>query len=196
MCAVIPTEAKRSERSGEPTLSEPRVHTRGVEWGPVVGSGLHVQLFVPSSRHVTISSGKAASTPNRSGRETAGQHRRRSGQARVLVGDQFRHTHLDSIFCRGEILRGWRIGGRAIRRSWPGSRRSGCACRSGNRGVRSPICGRGMNAPDISGFVERDTYHPPLASATQGHAVCDAGGHTLAGWEIVQGDGQARLQRA
>ena len=53
-----------------------------------------------------------------------------------------------------------------------------------------------MNAPDISRFVERDTYHPPLASATQRHAVCDAGGHTLAGGQIVQRDGQARLQRA
>src|SRR6478736_7920274 len=54
---------------------------------------------------------------------------------------------------------------------------SGCACRSGNRGLRSPVCGRGMNAPHIARFVERDAYHPPLASATQRHAVCDAGGH-------------------
>src|SRR6185312_17126665 len=68
---------------------------------------------------------------------------------------------------------------------------SGCACSSGNCGIRSPICGGGMNAPHIPRLVERDADHPPLAPATQRYAVCDAGGHTLGGGEVVQGNGQA-----
>jgi len=53
-----------------------------------------------------------------------------------------------------------------------------------------------MNAPDIAGFVERYTYHPPLTSGTERHAVGDASGHTLAAGQFVQGDCESRFQRA
>ncbi len=77
------------------------------------------------SRASTISAGKAGpSTPLRSGRDDSGQGwTATSATSKGFGGGQFRHAHLGSIFCRGEILRGWRIGGRAIRRSWPGPRR-------------------------------------------------------------------------
>ena len=52
-----------------------------------------------------------------------------------------------------------------------------------------------MNPPDVAGFVERDAYHPPLASGAQRNTVGHVGGHTLADRKVVQGDCQSRLQR-
>ena len=51
-----------------------------------------------------------------------------------------------------------------------------------------------MNAPDIAGFVECYTDHPPLACGTQRHAVGDAGGDTFATWQFVQRDCQPGLE--
>ena len=72
----------------------------------------------------------------------------------------------------------------------------GAGCRrSGKRCFRAPVRGRGMNSPDVAGFIERDPDHPPLTSATQRHTVGHAGGHAFLSGQFFQGDCQSRLQR-
>jgi hypothetical protein len=66
----------------------------------------------------------------------------------------------------------------------------------GNGGFRTPVRRSGMDTPDIAGFVERYTYHPPLTSGTERHTVGDASGHTLAAGQFVQGDCESRFQGA
>ena len=51
-----------------------------------------------------------------------------------------------------------------------------------------------MNAPDIAGFVERYTDHPPLASGAQRHTVGDAGGDTFSAGQVVQRNCQTGFQ--
>ncbi len=79
------------------------------------------------------------------------------------------------------------------------NRRTGgwnCDCCGSECHVRSPISGSGMNAPHISGFVECDADHPPLASSTQRHTVGDAGGDAFCAGQFVERNRHARFQRA
>src|SRR5262249_53848568 len=59
----------------------------------------------------------------------------------------------------------------------------------------SPIGGRRLDAPDVSGLLESDAHQPDVSSGSQGNTIGDASGCACPAWKFIEQNGQTWIER-